>query len=138
MSSNKVFSSLFLFMVFMLSACAAQPKSVDNSALNLDGLIAQMAEHGATVQLGDQVSQPFFSPRAQILSINGADVQVFEFPDVAAREAAQATISPDGTSIGTSMVTWMDTPHFWGKGQLIVLYVGSDVAMIDLIGSILR
>lgn len=138
MFSKKIFLSMYLFMIFAFSACAVESNSVDNAAPNLDGLIAQMRENGATVELGEQVIQPFFSPSAQIVRVNGADVQVFEFPDVAAREAAQAMISPDGTSIGTSMVTWMDTPHFWGKGQLIVLYVGSDAATIDLIDSILR
>ena len=135
MFSKKIVLSLSLFMVFAFSACAVESKIANT---NLDGLIAQMRENGVTVELGEQVLQPFFSPSAQIVKVNGAEVQVFEFTDIAAREAAQATISPDGTSIGTSMITWMDTPNFWGKGQLIVLYVGSDAATIDMMNSILK
>jgi hypothetical protein len=46
-------------------------------------------------------------------------------------EASQ--VSPDGGSIGTSMVIWMDAPHFYKAGHIIVLYVGSDATMLDLL-----
>jgi len=88
--------------------------------------------------LGEQVSQPFFTNSAQIVSVNGNDVQVFEFPDTASRETAQATISSDGTTIDTTMITWLDTPHFWGKGNLIVLYIGNDSATIELISTVME
>ena len=31
------------------------------------------------------------------------------------------------------MVTWVDTQHFWADGRLIVLYVGNDAQVIELL-----
>jgi hypothetical protein len=47
-------------------------------------------------------------------------VQVFEYQDADAVQADAELVSPDGSSVGTSMVTWIDTPHFYRKGKLIV------------------
>lgn len=105
----------------------AQPVS------GLDALIDALSAAGATVERGDTVSQPFFEPTGQIVKVNGADVQVFEYPDAASAESAASTISADGSSIGTTIVTWVDTPHFYRKDNLIVLYVGRDVGVIDLL-----
>lgn len=143
-----MFSYKYLIMFFtsitivLFSACSAQPnRAIPGTDIpeigDLDEFVSQVRNNGATVEIGEQLSQPFFDPAAQIVRINENDVQVFEFSDVASREAAQATISADGTSIGTSMVSWMDTPHFWGKGRLIILYVGSDTATINLLNTIL-
>ena len=41
------------------------------------------------------------------------------------------TAPPDGSSIGTSMVSWVATPHFWSLEKLIVLYVGENEDIID-------
>jgi len=49
--------------------------------------------------------------------VNGNDVQV----------------APDGRSMGTAMVTWVASPHFYMSGTLIVLYVGDDAALQTLL-----
>jgi hypothetical protein len=103
-------------------------------------LIDALRATGAQVQVADQeLEQPFFTPQAQVIRIEGYDgeVQVFEYADDAARQAESSQISPDGSSIGTMMVTWVDQPHFWAKGRLIVLYVGSDAEMEALLTGLL-
>lgn len=89
-------------------------------------LIDQLRAAGATVEPAGAVSQPFFSVKGQVIKVNGEDVQVFEYTDAAAAEAEAATVSPDGRSIGTSMVTWVAAPHFYKTGKLIVLYIGNN------------
>jgi len=42
-------------------------------------------------------------------------------------------VSSDGGSIGTSMVAWVDVPHFYKSGRIIVLYVGSETTVLDLL-----
>lgn len=93
-------------------------------------LIDQLRTAGATVELAGAVSQPFFSVKGQVIKVNGEDVQVFEYTDAAAAEAEAATVSPDGGSIGISMVTWVAAPHFYKTGKLIVLYVGDNQTII--------
>jgi len=46
-------------------------------------------------------------------------------------------ISNDGTEIGTSVIRWMDMPHFYTKGKIIVLYVGQNPEIKNLLESLL-
>ncbi len=39
-------------------------------------------------------------------------------------------MSAGGSSIGTTMVTWVAAPHFYKSGRLIVLCVGDDAGVI--------
>ena len=100
-------------------------------------LIDNLRAASATVEPKGEVSQAFFSVKGQVMSVNGGEVQVFEYVDESATEADAALISPDGGSIGTSMVTWVAAPHFYKIGKLIVLYVGNDSAVMKVLESVL-
>jgi hypothetical protein len=105
------------------------PGTIENAESLLQALLAA----GATVELGDQVQQPFFTVPGQILKVNGADVQVFVYETAQAMEAEAAQISADGSSIGTSMANWVESPHFFKLGQLLVLYVGENEEVMNLL-----
>lgn len=100
-------------------------------------LVAALQAAGATTTVGDTVTQDFFTPQGQIINVNGADLQIFEYESAEAMESEAAQVAADGGSIGTSMVTWMDAPHFYKVGRLIVLYVGSDQAVKGLLDQVL-
>jgi len=88
---------------------------------------------GATVEPAGEVSQDFFSVKGQVIKVNGADVQVFEYESEAAAQEEADLVSPTGSPIGTTMVSWVETPHFYGAGRLIVLYVGGNDAVTALL-----
>ena len=92
---------------------------------------------GATVEPSEPVSQPFFTPEGNILKVNGADVQVFEYETAETMEAEAAQVAPDGGSTATTMITWVDTPHFYKAGRIIVLYVGNDETVLSLLEQVL-
>jgi hypothetical protein len=100
-------------------------------------LIAALEASGATVDMGEPISQAFFSPEGSIIKVNGADVQVFEYESAKTMESEASQVAPDGGSIGTTMVTWIDTPHFYKAGRIIVLYVGSDETVLGLLEQII-
>ena len=100
-------------------------------------LIDALRAAGAEVEPVEQIEQPFFDATGQIIQVNGADVQAFEFVDESARNTASDQVSPDGSSTGTTMITWVDQPNFWAKGSVIVLYVGKEAATINLLTSVL-
>jgi hypothetical protein len=100
-------------------------------------LVDNLQASGATVEPTGEVAQPFFSVAAQIIKINDEDVQVFEYADEAAADIEAALVAPDGGSIGTSMVSWLATPHFYKSGRLIVLYIGDNAEIIRLLESAL-
>ncbi len=87
-------------------------------------------------QLG-AVQQPYFAVQAQLLSVNGQQVQVFEFDSSSARQEAQDMISSTGDSIGGYVPSFVGTPHFWAQGRLLALYVGNNQEVINALNSVL-
>lgn len=132
-----------LLVVLVATACGRQPAvtlpeadptiSVARPVEDIVSLVGALTAAGATIEMREPVEQAFFTERGQILEVNGADVQVFEYETAQAMEADAALVEPDGGSIGTSMVTWMATPHFFKSGRILVLYVGDDQAVVDLL-----
>ena len=100
-------------------------------------LIDNLRASGATVEPVGEVEQAFFSVTSQVITVNGNDVQVFEYADAEAAEADAALVAPDGGSVGTTMVTWVATPHFYQTGKLIVLYVGDDSGVTEVLETVL-
>ena len=140
-----------LLFALIVSACgnASTPASltVSTDAPNLAteavlvedqaSLVAALEASGATVETGEPITQPFFSPEGNIIKVNAADVQIFEYESAEAMENEASQVAADGGSIGTSMVSWMDTPHFYKAGRIIVLYVGSDETVLVLLESVI-
>jgi hypothetical protein len=140
--------ALLLIMAAPSAACAPKSQVADvpdaGSTASHGGpvedyvsLVDALRMMGATVEPGDTVEQAFFSVTGQIIKVNGADVQVFEYESAEAMEADAAQVSADGGSIGTSMVTWIAAPHFFKTGRVLVLYVGDDAAVFDLLKPVL-
>ena len=100
-------------------------------------LIDPLLATGADVKVtGEVVKQPFFSVPSTIILVNGERVQVLDYGDADDPEAA-AHISPDGSSIGTTMVSWVAPPHSFRTETAIVLYVGENPKVIEALTSVL-
>jgi hypothetical protein len=65
------------------------------------------------------------------IAVDGESVQVFDYPSGETADGDAKRVSPDGSAVGTSKVSWLSTPHFFKKGDLIVLYVGGNRAVLD-------
>lgn len=104
-----------------------------STVLDRAGLIDALRQAGATVEEAEVVEDPFFATDAQFINVNGVQVQVYEFADLATREAAQETVNAVGNIIGSITVDWTEQPNFFGSGRLIALYVGDDQAILDLL-----
>lgn len=142
MFRHKVVVLGVVVLALVLAACAADSTSEEAPPVQVPPghgiggyveLVDALRAAGATVESAGTVEQPFFSVAGQIIRVDGVDVQVFEYVDETAREAESEQISLDGTSVGTSMITWVAPPHFWARGRVIVLYVGTDAATLDLL-----
>ena len=97
------------------AGCGAQPVgdvSQGGPVTDYVSLVDSLRAAGEGVGPASEVSQPFFSVDGQIVRVNGEDVQVFEYSEAAAADTEAVFVSPDGTSVGTSMVNWVATPHF--------------------------
>lgn len=111
----------------------------DGAVTDYASLVEAIESRGILVQHKEDISaeSSAFSVPIRVISVGGADVQVFEFKDESEAGASSLTVSGDGTEIGTSIIRWMDTPHFYKKGNLIVLYVGQNPETTNLLESLL-
>lgn len=141
-------SSLFLMILLALTACGntsvlTAPNTsvstipVSTSLESVSDLVNALKAAGATVESGDTISQPFFTPEGQMLTVNGVDIQVFEYASNQEMENEASQVASDGGSVGTSMVDWIDPPHFYKSGRLIVLYLGADQGMLGLLEKVI-
>ena len=140
-----------VFMLIVLGAgCAGQqppappPPSPQPPVVSHGGpvtdyvsLFDNLRAAGATVEPAGDISQPFFSVKGNAITVNGENVQVFEYADAATADTEAALVSPDGSSVGTTMISWVAAPHFYKTGRLIVLYVGDDTAVINVLEDVL-
>jgi hypothetical protein len=135
-----ILSVLLLMFGVFLGACGGAPAASASNASpepaaveDQASLIAALEAAGATVDVGEPISQPFFSAEGNIIKVNGADVQVFAYENAEEMELESSQIAPDGSSNATTMITWVDTPHFYKTGRIIALYIGSDEAVLSLL-----
>lgn len=109
----------------------------DSAGGGVAALAQRLRDAGAEVEDGGAVAQPFFAVPGQLLTVNGAGVQVYAYPSVAMAEADAAKVSPRGDTIGTTSVLWVSPPHFFRDAELLALYIGGDDAVVELLASVL-
>ena len=109
----------------------------EKEILNINRLVDELESLGTTIEIGGSITQPFFTPQGQIIKLHGEDVQVFEYGSEGKANDEAMLVSADGSSVGTSMITWIDTPHFYQAGNIIVLYVGKNTQVIDTLNELL-
>lgn len=144
---HKIVSILSLLTISMLfMACAQQvtdipatptPSAQGDPTEGQASLMNDLQSAGMDVEMGDTVEQPFFAVNGRIIKVNNADVQIFEYQSAEEMEADAVQVSADGGSVGTSMISWMATPHFFKSGSVLVLYVGDDITILEALKNIL-
>jgi hypothetical protein len=128
---------ILLMTAIVLTACGGQRASASSEQFGMSELIDALHAQGLDAKAGDSLEQPFFSVAGHFVNFNEESLQVFEYASAEAMEHDAALVDPDGGSIGTTMVSWVGTPHFYKKGQVIVLYIGDNQELLKMFENIL-
>lgn len=107
------------------------------NVIDYDMLVSAMTSRGALVMPIEEIGDSPFSVPTKVISVDEEIIQVFEFKDMESAQAAAGIISHDGTEIGTSIIRWIDMPHFYSSGRIIVLYVGQNPEVTGMLESLL-
>ena len=134
---SKMYFPLMLLVVtgLLLAACAGQSASAQG--YGTAEFLKELKVQGAEAETGEPIEQPFFSVMGTMVSLNGEGIQVFEYDSAETMESDAVLVDADGNSIGTSMVSWMATPHFYKKGRILVIYVGDNAETLSLLENVL-
>lgn len=136
MKSRFLFPILTLLVVaLVLVACGGQPASAQG--YGTEEFLADLREKGVEAEKGDSLEQAFFSVIGTSVSLNGESIQVFEYDSAETMETDAVLVDASGSSIGTTMVGWVATPHFYKKGRILVLYVGDNAEILEILESVL-
>jgi len=136
---------LLVLIALLLTACGTVqgPQSYGGPVQDQVSLIDALRKT-VTVDISGTVSQPFLNPQSgTAVRLSGgplttpADVQLFEYRSTSAASADANQIRRDGSGTGTTQISWVAPPHFFLKGRVLVLYVGSDAAVVRLLNSVL-
>jgi len=139
MKKHRLISIVSIAVILLLAiygtGCTENPASHGVTVTDYVSLVDALRAAGATVEPKTELEQPFFSVKGQMITVNGNNVQVYEYQDAAAAEAQ--LISPDGSTVGTTKITFVALPHYYKAGKLIVLYVGQDRDLLGLLKDVL-
>jgi hypothetical protein len=109
----------------------AEPKRVGIGGY--EEVMAALRGAGGMVKPAGEFSEPFFRAGGRVVDVDGTLVLVFEYSNERDREAESELISADGSSVGSTHITWTDQPNFWAGGRVIVQYLGSDHKVLGLL-----
>lgn len=109
----------------------------DGEVIDYESLILALESKGLSVKQTDEIEDSVFTVPIKVISVGGMDLQVYEFESESDTESAREIVSPDGTEIGLSIIRWMDVPHFYSQGKIIVQYIGHNPEMLNLLDSLL-
>ena len=137
---------LLVVIALLLTACGTVqgPQSHGGPVQDQVSLIDALRAKNVTVDISGGVSQPFLQPQSgTTIRLSGpalaapADVQIFDYGSASAASADAHQIRADGSGNATAIVDWVAPPHFYLKGRVLVIYVGSDPAVLSLLQSLL-
>ena len=123
-----------LLVVLLLSGCGASADA--GSVHDVASLAVRLRAQGATVEMAGTIKHPFLAVPGQILSVNGSDIEVYQYTNAQALAADTRDIGPDGCigTVGGGMLDpWTAPPHFFKSESLMVIYLGSDTKMLQLL-----
>ena len=107
-----VFVAFFLIGLAGCGGSSTPSTSHGGSVKDYVSLVDHMRAVGANVMPMGQVTQPCFSVTGQVITVNGEQVQVYEYANEDDANADSARISPDGGTIGNAQVDWIAPPPF--------------------------
>jgi hypothetical protein len=120
-------------------ATPLSPKIVRDYSSFLDYL----RDSGASIREEGETGRNFFyDAEYRIIEVDGIPILVYEYVTAKGMESDASDVAPDGFSITkdwgdgkatTTFVSWIDFPHFYKAGRIIVIYTGNNPSMISLL-----
>jgi hypothetical protein len=136
--SRYVGVAILIGAALLCVACGA-PSSV-NSTSTLIGNLRQAGLHVSQDQY-TTLRQPFLSVPGHLLLVNGQRVETYDYATTAAVRQDAGHIAKDAclvlTPHGQVMMDWPGPPHVFSKGNVIVLYAGTDTTILRALKSAL-
>ena len=146
---------LFILMVLILSGCnnttnkqantstankpsntstTNKPSNSNTKLFNSQIFIQSLKDIGYTVTKGETGNWTLLSVNPTYYTVDDKHLSIYEYKNDKEAINVSKNISKDGFAAN---VDWVDIPHFYQKGEIIVGYIGSDTKFLIDLGKIL-
>jgi len=142
MSNKKlagILGSCIAVIVVVVAIVTFGPKPVTNYST----LLRYLRDSGASIVEKGEIHEPFFDVESRRVAVNESTIEVFEYANAEAMEAEASRVSPDGFGFTIKTensdiweichVSWINPPHFYKAGRIIVFYCGDDDSIMSLL-----
>jgi hypothetical protein len=137
--------SIALGGALALAACGSAGPTTSHGGAARDhvSFVDNLRGRGLTVDPTGTVQQPFLHAQSGTvlkLSDGGlpspAEVQSYDYTSASVAQSDLAAIDSHGNPRGSS-VSWIGPPHFFAREKVVVVYVGSDPALLKILREVL-
>ncbi|HET9979194.1 MAG TPA: hypothetical protein VFQ32_02035 [Ktedonobacterales bacterium] len=128
-----LFAGLVTLLALLLTGCGTTTVGRVHDA---SSLMAKLRAEGANVQEAGVITHPFLAVPGRIITVNDQEVETFQYANAQALAADTANIGPDGCigTVGGGMLdAWTAPPHLYKSEGLLVIYLGSDAKILQLL-----
>jgi hypothetical protein len=142
--SNKKLAGILGGCIALIIAVVAIATLGPKPVTDYTTLLRYLHDSGASIVEEGEASWSFFyDVKGKRVTVNESAIEVYEYANVEAMEAEASCVSPDGFSITfrtensdiweVCHVSWINPPHFYKAGRIIVFYIGEDDSIINLL-----
>ena len=127
-----------ILLILAANSCAQNPAQ-PTDLVSVDAVVQALQRENVMVARTGSMpcsAYPFFVPAAQTISVAGENVELFAYASSALANEDARRVSPTGTPIGQSQISWMDVPHFYKSDRIIALYVGHSANILRALKSV--
>ena len=84
------------------------------------------------------IRHSFLAVEGRLMRVSGSDLQVFIYPDPAARKADSDQIDTARVAPATAMIDWVTTPHLIASGNLVAIHLTPNARLAERVRLILE
>lgn len=126
--------SLLLAAVLVCAAVAASAQASRGDPMEVSKMLSQRLESmNLNPQPLENKENLALKGDRYVLSFSGGELQLFAYRDGDAAAKDLQTVSADGRQLGELTINWAQSPHFFLRDNVIVLYLGENAPVLDML-----
>jgi hypothetical protein len=141
--SNKKLAGILGGCIAVIIAIVAIATPSPKPVTDYSTLLRYLRDSGASIREEGEIDEEFFDIEGRRVTVNESTIEVYEYANAEAMESEASCVSPDGFGFTirnensdiweVCQVSWINPPHFYKAGRIIVFYSGDNDSIISLL-----
>lgn len=106
------------------------------SDYNLENFKVDMESLGYKVEIIAKDKDFFDAPKFEV-KINNHKISAYDYEEMSTLEKDTSGITEKGLVVSGTKVEWNEIPHYYKKGELLVIYDGKDIELINSLDKVM-